>query len=84
LRPIDREAIIASVKKTKHVVTVEEGWLHCGIGAEIIAIIIESEAFDYLDASNRSGCADADLFGEGATTLSPGIDEYHAAKHCEC
>jgi pyruvate dehydrogenase E1 component beta subunit len=50
LRPIDREAIIASVKKTKRVLTVEEGWPHCGIGAEIIAIIMESEAFDYLDA----------------------------------
>jgi pyruvate dehydrogenase E1 component beta subunit len=29
---------------------VEEGWPQCGIGAEIAAIIMESEAFDYLDA----------------------------------
>ena len=28
----------------------EEGWPQCGIGAEIAAIIMESEAFDYLDA----------------------------------
>lgn len=50
LRPIDRESIIATVKKTKRVVTVEEGWPHCGIASEIMAIIMESEAFDYLDA----------------------------------
>jgi pyruvate dehydrogenase E1 component beta subunit len=50
LRPIDRSAIIETVKKTKRVVTVEEGWPHCGIGSEIMAIIMESEAFDYLDA----------------------------------
>lgn len=28
----------------------EEGWPQCGIGSEISAIIMESEAFDYLDA----------------------------------
>jgi pyruvate dehydrogenase E1 component beta subunit len=38
------------VKKTHRVVTVEEGWPQCGIGAEIAAIIMETDAFDYLDA----------------------------------
>jgi pyruvate dehydrogenase E1 component beta subunit len=50
LRPLDRETIINSVKKTNHLVTVEEGWPQCGVGAEIAALIMESEAFDYLDA----------------------------------
>jgi len=50
LRPLDRETIINSVKKTHRVVTVEEGWPQCGIGAEIAAIIMETDAFDYLDA----------------------------------
>ncbi|KAJ8600924.1 hypothetical protein CTAYLR_005086 [Chrysophaeum taylorii] len=50
LRPIDRDAIINSTKKTNRVVNVEEGWPQCGIGAEICAIIMESDAFDYLDA----------------------------------
>jgi len=50
LRPLDRASIIASVKKTNRLVTVEEGWPQCGIGAEISAIMMESEAFDYLDA----------------------------------
>lgn len=39
-----------SVKKTNRLVTVEEGWSQCGIGAEVAALIMESEAFDYLDA----------------------------------
>ena len=47
---MDRETIINSVKKTNRLVTVEEGWPHCGIGAEIAGIVMESEAFDYLDA----------------------------------
>lgn len=50
LRPLDRNAIIASVKKTHRVVTVEEGWPQSGVGAEIAALIMESDAFDYLDA----------------------------------
>jgi pyruvate dehydrogenase E1 component beta subunit len=50
LRPLDRNAIVNSVKKTNRLVTVEEGWPQCGIGAEIAAIVMESEAFDYLDA----------------------------------
>ena len=36
--------------RTHHLVTVEQGWPVCGIGAEICAQIVESEAFDYLDA----------------------------------
>lgn len=50
LRPLDRNAIIDSVKKTNRLVCVEEGWPQCGIASEIAAIVMESEAFDYLDA----------------------------------
>jgi len=49
LRPIDFETIINSVKKTNRIISVEEGWLSCGIGSEIISTIA-SRAFDYLDA----------------------------------
>ena len=42
LRPLDRTTIIQSAKKTHRVVTVEEGWPHCGIGSEICAILMES------------------------------------------
>ena len=54
LRPMDTETIVASVKKTGRAVTVEEGWQQNGVGAEIVARIME-HAFDYLDAPVR-GC----------------------------
>ncbi|WP_337182362.1 alpha-ketoacid dehydrogenase subunit beta [Shinella sp.] len=50
IRPIDRETVIASVKKTSRLICVYEGVKTLGIGAEISAMIAESEAFDYLDA----------------------------------
>jgi len=50
LRPLDMDAIIKSVKKTNHLVTVEHGWPICGLGAEISAGITESDAYDSLDA----------------------------------
>lgn len=50
LKPLDREAILNSVKKTGRCVTIEQGWPQCGIGAEIAAMIMETDAFNYLDA----------------------------------
>jgi pyruvate dehydrogenase E1 component beta subunit len=49
LRPLDVETVVASVKKTNRIVSVEEGWPFAGIGAEIAAIVME-ECFDWLDA----------------------------------
>ncbi|WP_419901570.1 pyruvate dehydrogenase complex E1 component subunit beta [Kiloniella sp.] len=49
IRPLDTETILASVRKTNRLVTVEEGWAFSGIGSEISAIVME-QAFDYLDA----------------------------------
>jgi pyruvate dehydrogenase E1 component beta subunit len=49
LRPMDTETIVASVMKTGRAVTVEEGWQQNGVGAEIVARLME-HAFDYLDA----------------------------------
>jgi pyruvate dehydrogenase E1 component beta subunit len=43
IRPLDEEAIVKSVTKTTHLVTVEQGWPQCGIGAEICARIMESK-----------------------------------------
>jgi pyruvate dehydrogenase E1 component beta subunit len=47
---MDKESILNSVKKTNHLVTVEDGWPQSGVGAEICATIFESDAFDFLDA----------------------------------
>ena len=49
LRPLDTETIIASVRKTNRVVSVEEGWPYAGVCSEIAAMIME-QAFDDLDA----------------------------------
>ena len=49
LRPLDTATVIASVKKTNRIVTVEQGWPVCSIGSEICSVVT-SEAFDWLDA----------------------------------
>ena len=49
LRPMDAATVIESVKKTNRVVTVEEGWAPCGVGAEV-GWQVTQHAFDYLDA----------------------------------
>ena len=49
LRPLDHDTILTSVKKTNRLVTCEEGWGPMGVGAEVVARIVE-HGFDYLDA----------------------------------
>jgi len=48
LRPLDFEAVKASVEKTNRLVSVEEGYPQCGIGAEIVARVAE-HCLDSLD-----------------------------------
>jgi pyruvate dehydrogenase E1 component beta subunit len=50
IRPIDRQTVIDSVKKTSRLLCVYEAVKTLGIGAEVSALVAESEAFDYLDA----------------------------------
>jgi pyruvate dehydrogenase E1 component beta subunit len=49
LRPLDMETVLASVRKTNRIVTVEETWPVCSVGSEICAQVVQ-HAFDYLDA----------------------------------
>jgi len=49
LRPLDMETVIASVKRTNRIVTVEESFPVCSIGSEICSRVA-AEAFDWLDA----------------------------------
>jgi pyruvate dehydrogenase E1 component beta subunit len=49
IRPLDGEAIVASVRKTHRLVVVQEGWPFAGVAAEVIALVVR-EAFDELDA----------------------------------
>ena len=55
LRPLDHATILASVRKTNRLVTAEEGWGAMGVGAEIIARVVE-HAFDHLDAPPMRVC----------------------------
>ncbi|HEY0541932.1 MAG TPA: alpha-ketoacid dehydrogenase subunit beta [Actinoallomurus sp.] len=52
LRPLDRETVVESVRRTGCAVIAEDDWLTYGIGAEIAATIQEG-AFDWLDAPVR-------------------------------
>jgi pyruvate dehydrogenase E1 component beta subunit len=49
VRPMDTEAIYASVRKTNRCVVVEEGWEHSGVGAQVVDYV-QRECFDHLDA----------------------------------
>ena len=81
LRPLDTATIIESVKKTTRLACVYEGVKTLGIGAEISAMIAESEAFDYLDAPIlRLGGVDSPipynpLLEKAAVPQTPGIIE---------
>ncbi len=55
LRPLDHETILESVRKTNRLVSAEEGWGPMGVGAEIVARVVE-HAFDYLDAPPLRVC----------------------------
>ena len=86
IRPMDREAIVASVQKTNRCVTVEQGWSVCGIGAEISAVLME-QAFDYLDAPvTRISGKDVPLpYAENLEKLAlPSVDEIVQAARAVC
>ncbi|HVE16140.1 MAG TPA: alpha-ketoacid dehydrogenase subunit beta, partial [Chthoniobacterales bacterium] len=55
IRPLDEEAILASVSKTHRVVLVDENKPFCGVSAQI-ATLIQEKIFDELDAPIRRVC----------------------------
>ena len=55
LRPLDVAAILATVKKTRRAVIVDESWKTCGLAAEIMATIMEGGFYD-LDAPLARVC----------------------------
>ena len=81
LRPLDHETVVESVKKTNRLVSAEEGWGPMGVGAEVVARVIE-HAFDYLDAPPlRVHQEDVPLpYAANLEALSlPGVDKIVAA-----
>src|SRR5947208_7445324 len=49
IRPLDTEAIFASVRRTGRCLGLQEGWPFAGVASEIITLVVR-EAFDDLDA----------------------------------
>jgi len=49
IRPLDTEAVLASVARTHRCVVAEEGWPFAGVGAQVVDTI-QREAFGELDA----------------------------------
>lgn len=49
VKPMDNEAILKSVKKTNRLVVLEEAWPFGNVATEI-TYLVQSKAFDYLDA----------------------------------
>ena len=61
LRPLDTKTIIKSVKKTKRLLVVDNGWTRFGVSAEIISSVTE-KIFDELKCSpSRIGIEDVPL-----------------------
>jgi pyruvate dehydrogenase E1 component beta subunit len=56
LRPLDDATILASLRKTRRVLVVDEGWRSGSLAAEIIARIVE-QAFYELDAPPARVCS---------------------------
>jgi pyruvate dehydrogenase E1 component beta subunit len=86
LRPLDHETVLESVKKTNRLVTCEEGWGPMGVGAEVIARVVEY-AFDYLDAPPLRVCQeDVPLpYAANLEALSlPSVDKIVKAAKAVC
>jgi len=56
LRPLDMDTVFASVRRTRRVVVVDEGWRSGSLSAEILARIAESAFYD-LDAPVSRVCS---------------------------
>jgi pyruvate/2-oxoglutarate/acetoin dehydrogenase E1 component len=56
LRPLDMDTVLASVRKTRRAVVVDEGWRSGSLSAEILARIAESVFYD-LDAPVARVCS---------------------------
>jgi pyruvate dehydrogenase E1 component subunit beta len=86
LRPLDMATVLASVRKTNRLVTVEEGWPICSIGSELCARVA-AEAFDHLDAPPLK-ISGADVPMPYAANLEklalPSVDQVIAAVKSVC
>ncbi len=86
LRPLDMDTVLASVRKTNRIVTVEEAWPVASIGSEICSRVV-SEAFDYLDAPpTKVNCKDVPMpYAANLEKLAlPSVDDVVSAVKSVC
>jgi pyruvate dehydrogenase E1 component beta subunit len=57
LRPLDWDTLVASVRRTRRALIVDEGWKTCSLAAEIMAGLVESAFYD-LDAPLARVCTE--------------------------
>lgn len=57
LRPLDSATVLASVRKTRRVLVVDEGWRSCSLAAEVLARVAEGAFYD-LDAAPARVCSE--------------------------
>ncbi len=82
IRPVDHATILDSVRRTGRLLVVYEGVKSYGVGAEISAMVAESDAFDFLDAPIlRLGGAEAPIpyNPDLERAAVPQVDTIHAA-----
>ncbi len=60
-RPLDFETIAKSVRKTGRLITIDNGWMQCGIGSEIITRVVETEFASLRSAPTRLGIEDVPI-----------------------
>jgi len=59
IRPLDTKTILNSIKKTKRLVVVDNGWIHYGVSAEIIALATENLLEQMICSPIRIGMNDS-------------------------
>ena len=75
IKPLDKDLIIKSVKKTRRLLVVDSGWKSYGVAAEIIAGVIEENFYDVKCAPQRICLPDL------PTPTSSGLTKYYYPNH---
>lgn len=71
LRPLDKDSILASVKKTGRLLVVDTSWEMCGFSAEVVAMVAERSMADLKCSPRRLGLPDC------PTPTSPALAEHY-------
>ena len=71
IRPLDRDGILASARKTRRALVVDGGWRSFGVAAEVLALLSE-DAFDDLRCAPRRI-----TLPEAYTPTTPALSKYY-------